>query len=82
MLLQKWKIAIAFGIESQGGHPHQQVRLQDECLWKGWAYKKGVANTAWKRRFLYLTAVSVMFVSDPHIFAGFLSDAVVTQVFC
>jgi hypothetical protein len=66
--LQKWLVSLAVGIENQGGCPKQQQSpLQDECLWQGWVYKKGVNNTAWKKRFIRLTAVSVTFVHKPLI---------------
>jgi hypothetical protein len=67
VLLQKWTVAIAVSIESQGGCPLQQQQQQqiDQCLWKGWSYKKGVINTEWKKRFLCLSAASVTSVANP-----------------
>jgi hypothetical protein len=69
VLLQKWTVAIAVSIESQGGCPLQQQHQQvDECVWKGWAYKKGVINTEWKKRFLRLSAASVTSAANHHAF--------------
>ena len=65
VLLQKWIVSIRVAIESQGGCPLQQnVQQQDEVLWKGWVYKKGVTNTAWKKRFICLSATSVTSVHN------------------
>jgi hypothetical protein len=64
VLLQKWLVSIAVAIETQGGCPRQQQQQQQqqqqhEYLWQGWVYKKGAHNTAWKKRFIRLSAESV-----------------------
>ncbi len=70
VLYKQWVDALVDGIESQGGCPLQQQkdeeREQGNCLWKGWTYKKGDINTAWKKRFIRLTAASVTFVEQAH----------------
>ena len=64
ILYRQWLDALVAGIESQGGCPQQQQQEEEEdnCLWMGWTYKKGVNNTAWKKRFIRLTSASVTFV--------------------
>ena len=70
-LLQKWMVAIALGIENQGGtadvqqrQQQQQQQQQEQCLWQGWTYKKGALNTAWKKRYMRLTAAAVTCVDE------------------
>jgi hypothetical protein len=71
ILYRQWLDALVAGIESQGGCPLQQQEEEEEdnCLWMGWTYKKGVNNTAWKKRFIRLTSASVTFVEYPLSFA-------------
>ena len=71
ILYRQWLDALVAGIESQGGCPQQQQQEEEEdnCLWMGWTYKKGVNNTAWKKRFIRLTSASVTFVEYPLSFA-------------